>query len=432
MKFSIYNSVITVEEKYQIVYNSLSGLFLVFNQLSFDIKDGNIEDLRQNKPLLFKKLYDFGIIIDDDFDEIGILKNKISDAINNENEFTLHINPTLDCNFQCWYCYENHLKDSKISQQLLNAIKSYISLLLVNNQRLERFHIGFFGGEPLLRFDYCVKDLIEFTQIECDKVNVKLFIHFTTNGSLINKNILQFLKKYNCGFQITLDGDRTQHNKTRFFRNGNGSFDNIVKNIINLASNGLEVIARVNYTAQNIESTASILDNFSNLDESVRPFILFDFQRVWQDREIRQDDVEKKAMEIRKLFIHNGFTVLTNYIPHDACSLCYGDKKNHILINYDGNVFGCTARDFTEMNSLGRLNLNGIIEYKEDIVRKRNKSKFAKPICHTCRIAPLCGGGCKQCASEDVNFETCTLGYTEEDKDDIILNIFDYVFCNEK
>mgnify|MGYP007024197075 FL=1 len=51
-----------------------------------------------------------------------------------------------------------------------------------------------------------------------------------------------------------------------------------------------------------------------------------------------------------------------------------------------------------------------------------------KPVCRVCRIAPICGGGCKQRALESINDESCTLNYSEEDIDNIIKNIFEYSF----
>lgn len=429
MKHSIYNNCIIINAKHTLLYNAFTGKFLIFkNQILL------LDELCTNKPdfengKLYQDLCDSGFLIDDKVDEVENLKKQIKEAENNDNEFILHINPTLDCNFQCWYCYENHVKKSKIDIKVLNSIKTFILSKLRTDKLLENFELGFFGGEPLLQFDNNIRPIIEFTAKECNNANVNLFVHLTSNGSLITKPIVEFLKNYNCGFQITLDGNKQLHNKTRFYKNGKGSFDTIIRNIILLAQNNIKVIVRVNYTAENIDSTRSILDSFSNIDDCLKAYMQFDFQRVWQDIEEHNDDTEIRASEIRELFRKYGFTVLTNYIPHGACDLCYGDKKNHLLINYDSYVFGCTARDFIPENSIGILKESGEIEFKKDIVERRNNSKFAKPICHNCRIAPICGGGCKQSSFENSNQEVCTLGYTEKDKDNVVLDIFDYYFC---
>lgn len=71
-----------------------------------------------------------------------------------------------------------------------------------------------------------------------------------------------------------------------------------------------------------------------------------DFQRVWQDRDHRMDATESKAMEIRERCRKEGMSVGSNFLLTDARQSCYADKVNHALINYDGHVFACTARDF--------------------------------------------------------------------------------------
>lgn len=165
------------------------------------------------------------------------------------------------------------------------------------------------------------------------------------------------------------------------------------------------------------------------MDKDYKHFVKFDFQRVWQDRIDRFDETENKIKDIRRKFTSANFIVLTNYIPHDVRNSCYGDKQNHVLINYNGDVFGCTARDFTPANRLGFLDKKGTIHYDSTTIDRREKSKLSKRICKKCRIAPICGGGCKQRAFESLDSEECTFNYSEEEIDNIIMEIFETSFC---
>ena len=54
-------------------------------------------------------MYDLKFIIDDDVNELEILRIRNREAVRNQS-YQLIINPTLECNFRCWYCYENHKK----------------------------------------------------------------------------------------------------------------------------------------------------------------------------------------------------------------------------------------------------------------------------------------------------------------------------------
>ena len=63
---------------------------------------------------LYYQLIDGKFLIEEDNDEVHFLQKSILQATSNKDEFILHINPTLDCNLNCWYCYENHIKGSRI------------------------------------------------------------------------------------------------------------------------------------------------------------------------------------------------------------------------------------------------------------------------------------------------------------------------------
>lgn len=427
MKLSVFNSILIINGKHTLLYNSFSGKFVVVRNQLLNFSDLLTDRFSCNFPYLHKQLLDAGIIINTDIDEVALLKERINDADNNKNEYILHINPTLDCNFRCWYCYENHIPNSKMSPEVLNSTLAYIHSIL-KRPSIKSFELGFFGGEPLFYFNNTAKEIISYTHSLCTTHGVSLHIHFTSNGALLTNQIIQFLKQYSCGFQITLDGGKTYHDKTRFFKNGSGSYDLIVKNIFSLASSKIDVIVMVNYTSENIDSINSIFKSFKDVTDDIKKYLRFDFQRVWQDRITRTDETETKIKLIRKLFIDSGFVVLSNYIPHDVRNSCYGDKINHVLVNYNGDVFGCTARDFTSDNRIGKLDCSGNLQLDPVVVHHRNTAKYSKPICLNCRIAPICGGGCKQRALESRLSEECTFNYSDEDIDSIILDIFEYSF----
>lgn len=191
------------------------------------------------------------------------------------------------------------------------------------------------------------------------------------------------------------------------------------------------MIVRINYTSNNISSVEGILSDLSKLNKDQKQYLQIDLQRVWQDKSKYVDETSIIADNLREKFIKNGFNVLLNNLSQDVRYSCYGDKKNHILINFNGDVYGCTARDFNKKNSLGHLQRNGIIIYDEKFRKARWESKFSKPICQTCRIAPLCGGGCRQRSFEDRDNPECTFGYSEEDIDKKILDLFEFSFIRK-
>lgn len=426
MKLSTYNSIIYISGRHSLIYNALSGKFIVSKDKLIN-PELILTDSDANSISMYK---DAGILIDDNVDEIGDLKNLIFTTDNNNKTIHIHINPTLDCNFRCWYCYENHIPKSKMMPEVVSAVKKHIKSQLISNPETENLHLSFFGGEPLMYFKDTAEPIIKYSSDICKEMGFKFDVNFTSNADLLTEDIISFLSSYPCGFQITLDGDREAHNKTRFRKGGEGSFDNIIKNIKQLIANKIGVILRINYTSQNIESIVSIPELLKDIDKDNRKLLRIDLQRVWQDKSKTKDYAEIKANEIRCKFEEEGYMVLCNYLLHSVKDSCYADKANYLLINYNGDIFGCTARDFNKKNRIGFLKSDGTVSYISDIYEQRSKIKFSKPICHTCRIAPLCGGGCRQRALESPDNNVCTYGYSEIDKDNKILDIFEYCFCN--
>ena len=431
MKLSLYNSEITIEGKHTLLFNSFTGKFVAIKNKLQSLKGLDLVSLAESSPVLYGQLSEAGMIVEHSTDELALLNERIAEADNNSSEFILHINPTLDCNFKCWYCYENHVANSKMDAATVAAVCRFIDKTL-ENPTIKSFDIGFFGGEPLYHFKDVAKKIIEHAAEICREKEVSLHTHFTSNGALLTDAAISFLSTYDCGFQITLDGGRQDNDATRFFANKAGSFDRIVRNVKKLVENNINVIVRVNYTSKNINSVKSIPEFFCELTQEQMNHLSFDFQRVWQDRDERNDSTEAEISVMREACRQMGFRVHTNYLPQDVRHSCYGDKINHALINYNGEVFGCTARDFITPNSIGKLSADGTISYQLDKLKVRNTSKMAKAVCRQCRIAPLCGGGCKQKATEGLSHQYCSQGYSEKDIDNMIIDIFDYYFTSPK
>ena len=427
MKKSLYNSIIFIDKSHMIIYNSLSGKFIVAKNCTFDINKLTIEELERNHPALYKQMCDGNMIVEDNFDEVTVLLNRVESADNNYDNFILHINPTLDCNFNCWYCYEKHIRGSRLSNDRVENIKNLITNIF-SKPEIKYINLGFFGGEPFMYFNNTSKHIIEHANSLSVKTSKDLTVQFTTNGSLLNDSIIEYLSKFKCSFQITLDGYKDIHDSTRHYRNNNGSYEKIIGNIKKSCSAGIKVIIRINYTNDNVDSVAYIMSDFFSIDKSERDRLYFDFQRVWQERKDRGDKTELKMKEIRKKFRKEGFIVLANYIPQDVRRSCYGDKRNYAIINYNGDVFGCTARDFTKDCRIGVLDSEGNIVYDEEKLNMRNKAKLYKNECKVCRIAPLCGGGCRQRAFESMTTKGCSMRYSEKDIEEIITDIFEYEF----
>lgn len=433
MKTSMYNTVLPIDKNATLVFNALSDTFVAIKSGSFQLPNNSFEirELERDNHLLYEQLVAAGVFISQDVDEIDILRQRIRAVDNDDSVFIMHVNPTLDCNFNCWYCYEQHHKGSLISDEIVTRILDNCLRIISGNKNLKKFTLSFFGGEPLLGFSK-VKKLIEGVNEICLKYGVGLLIGFTSNGFLLTDSMISFLKNFPCSFQITLDGGRADHNKTRFGKGGIPSYDIILENVLKLLRAYINVVLRINYTAKNIESTKDILKYLECVPNDLRQNIVVDFQRVWQDvPESAVDETYLLVKEIRGTVQKMGYYLHNNRIINGVSDSCYGSKTNHVLVNYDGQLFGCTARGFTKENSLGVIGPNS---FEWDYAKKniRDNARFSKRVCQQCRIAPICGCGCAQQAYDNINNEKCIFGYTDSVKDEFILERFEERYLNKR
>ena len=112
MKYSQFNSLIRVSEKSDILYNALTHLFVV---LPHGLVPATPEELDEPIISTYTK---HGFIVPKELDETSGIFEQYRQTSDNNSDFILTINPTLECNFRCWYCYETHAKNMVMSEKV--------------------------------------------------------------------------------------------------------------------------------------------------------------------------------------------------------------------------------------------------------------------------------------------------------------------------
>ncbi|GAA3724418.1 radical SAM protein [Flavobacterium ginsengisoli] len=428
MKYSKFNNFFNYEDK-KIGYNAFSNEFVLLDPELFELfqasrREDDFEELFNIHPDFHTHLIEKGFLVENETDEIENVKNLVR-QIDRENEsfYQLTVNPTMNCNFKCWYCYETHIKASKMSQETILSVIKFVDNLLAEKKNLEYFHLSWFGGEPLLYFDKTVLPLLEEIYPKMQERKIGFTSGFTTNGLLISQKMLDSCRAYGVNyFQITLDGHRERHNKVRYVSKEKGSYDEIVANIILAIKNAFTVSVRLNISEETIETLPQIIDDFINLIDTDKKFLNFSFHEVWQEKK----DIHADVQGIVDLFREKGFNALYKGMNLDTVrNSCYADKNNHATLNYNGEVFKCTARDFESKSKEGQLNEKGIIEWNDKFEDRMN-SKFKNPPCLDCSILPICNGGCSQQAIEHKGVDYCVNNFDENKKLEIIKDKFLY------
>lgn len=426
------------------IYNHLSNMYgcsLLYNTLSDEMaildptllkmyQDRSIDDIRDIHPQFHQFLSQKGFIVNDNTDEFQSCIDKWDKEDNDPSHFTITVNPTLDCNMRCWYCYEKHDASRTMSQHILSRVFRLINIK-TSERELKHLCLSFFGGEPLMKFSGVIKPLIEHALFQCREHNKKLSIGFVTNASLLSPKVITFLKEIDIPthLQITMDGNRTVHNKIRHTTSGFGSYDLILKNMNNVSTlPNVSITLRLNYTHENIDSFVDLAEDLSSICESPQNRFSIDLQQVWQDSSTTSlllDKVER----VKAAFVEHGYNVSGD--KSVVKYRCYADSNNHIVVNYDGNIYHCTARDFTPDKSEGTLTNEGKI-IENDNASLRSSLKWGNDACRICKAYPLCHGGCSQHKLDMVHVYGCIESYDNHQVDELIEKRIKYLINSSK
>ncbi len=153
----------------------------------------------------------------------GVLKAKTSGVI---KALCLHIAHT--CNLNCEYCFASQGKyHGERSVMSFEVGRRALDFLIENSGSRRNLEVDFFGGEPLMNFDV-VKRLVEYAR-SVEKQHGKNFrFTLTTNGLLIDDDVIDFANREMSNVVLSLDGRREIHDRYRVDLSGAGSWDRIV------------------------------------------------------------------------------------------------------------------------------------------------------------------------------------------------------------
>lgn len=413
MKQSKYNCILQ-DNTGMVIYNAATDQLVALTpQLANIFNEGKAtpEKIKAQHAELYDHLLQKGIFVCDDADETEAYIRKREEYERSSGEYTITINPTLACNMSCWYCYESHKNMPAMSADVKQSVLLLIDKLLADN-KLKKLNLSFFGGEPLLYFDKVVVDIINHAKMQCKAFDAKLSIHFTTNAYLLTDSVLKQLEGLDVSFQITIDGGKQVHDSVRKTKGGEPTYARIVEHIHQTLSHGFPVGVRFNYTTKSIPSFIDVVKDFSHLQQEQKQLVNFTFQRVWQDNEGDASQVEQQVEHIERAFEQAGLFV--NNAKSYIVPYCYADGVNTAVVNYNGDLFKCTARDFAPKSKEGTLAADGTLRWNERL-RKRMSIRHGSDTCLQCRIYPICHGGCSQMKLEaPEGISSCPKGYDDD------------------
>jgi len=153
------------------------------------------------------------------------------------------------CNLACQYCYCGTCREIVPNQGLMSesVARQAISWLFAMSGRSPEVSITFFGGEPLMNKPV-LRFAIQYSQQLAKLHGKKVFYSMTTNGTLLDDEVIGYIKQYNFGLMVSLDGPPERHNAQCPTRGGGPSFDQAAAGIKKLMARRRSVTVRCTMT----------------------------------------------------------------------------------------------------------------------------------------------------------------------------------------
>ena len=310
------------------------------------------------------------------------------------------------CNLNCSYCFaaqgKYHGKDALMS---FETGKRALDFLVENSGTRRNLEVDFFGGEPLLNFDV-VKQLVKYARsIEKDK-NKNFRFTLTTNGVLIDDDVIDFCNAEMDNVVLSLDGRPEIHDHFRKDLGGNGSYDKILPKFKKFVEKrgDKSYYMRGTFTHNNVDFTNDIFHmadlGFKELSmEPVvcppnEPYALTD-----EDLPIllRQYEILSKEM-IKRKKAGNGFTFYHYMLDLSNGPCIYkritgcGSGTEYMAVTPQGELYPCHQFVGDEKYKLGDI-WNGVSNH-EKVNEFKLCNAYAKEECKDCFAKLYCSGGC--------------------------------------
>ncbi len=409
---------------YNIVLDTCSGSVHVVDDVAYDIieayksksvdeivtfileKYKHLPDVTREEVLEciddIKSLEDDGKLFSEDkFEELAYSHKNNSKVI---KALCLHVAHT--CNLNCSYCFASQGKyQGDRALMSFEVGKQAFDFLIANSGDRRNLEVDFFGGEPLMNWDV-VKQLVAYARSIEKEHNKNFRFTLTTNGMLIDDDVIEFANKEMSNVVLSLDGRKEVNDHFRRDYAGKGSYDTIVPKFQKLvkAREGKNYYVRGTFTHNNVDFTNDLLHmadlGFTELSmEPVvcppgDPYALTeeDLPKLFEQYELLAKEMIKRKREGRGFTFYHYILDLKNgpciYKRITGC----GSGTEYMAVTPWGELFPCHQFVGDSKYSLGNI-WDGVknTEIQDEF---RSCNAYSREECRNCWAKLYCSGGC--------------------------------------
>ena len=409
---------------YNIVLDTCSGSVHVVDEVAYDViemykkaepetiieamleKYKEVEDVTREDLLLcledIKELEENGALYTpDEFENLAFDYKNNSKVV---KALCLHIAHT--CNLNCAYCFASQGKyQGDRALMTFEVGKQAFDFLIANSGTRKNLEVDFFGGEPMMNFDV-VKQLVAYARSIEKEHNKNFRFTFTTNGVLLDEEVMDFLNKEMVNVVLSLDGRKEVNDHFRKNYAGEGSYDIIVPKFQRLVEKrgGKGYYVRGTFTHNNVDFTNDLF-HMADLDFtelSMEPVVCppedpyalteEDLPKLFEQYEILAKEMIKRKKEGRGFtFYHYMLDLKNGPCIYKRITGC-GSGTEYMAVTPWGELFPCHQFVGNPDYSLGNI-WDGVTrpEVQDEF---RSCNAYARPDCKDCWAKLYCSGGC--------------------------------------
>jgi len=351
---------------------------------------------------IFNKLIEKKIIIDSHKDEYLDVVEENEDMTKSSRFLYEVIQPTSACQLDCDYCGQtktNKILSKEHASLIINRIKRKLE-----QNNFKTLGIAWFGGEPLIAIEK-IRSITQELKGICKEKNINYVAKMATNGVALTRERFELLvnKLDITDIEITLDGTKEYHDRFRHKKDGKGSFNIILSNLIEIAKikdidKKCHVTVRCNVNKFN-EANIPALINLLYENQLHKKYRFYAKSiHSWAQNNADKDSLElsvfaSKEIEWMKKMKDMDFNVDLG-LPKRRYSSCLAVLPFSAMYDANANVYSCTEVSFTEVYVNSGYHLGQLPNVRKSEIYENWYKEIGQLPCRDCSVFPICGGGC--------------------------------------
>lgn len=386
---SFYNFFLPIENGY-ILYNTFTGAILAADE---ELKDA-MEDPESLPQEIREKLTGAGCITEnDELLQYRFLHNRMKYS---QSHLGFHIVLTYACNLRCPYCYEGQEKDTKsfdekTMDRLIEFMKS--SLKATGAKGID---VSLYGGEPFIKEDMAIKAMDEMYDY-CKENNLTYSTGAITNGTRITDDLIDRFTKYDTRMQITLDGPKDLHDRSRFYPGGRGTYEEIMENLLKLQEKKVKAHLRLTTNKLTAPRMEELLEDLKA--RGIGLPVDFGITTAWtegcksfSENCIRDEELIDILPSLWELAAKRGYSIYVK--PSTSYISCGSITEHAYVVDPYLDVYNCW--DFIGHKELrsGYIDEENRLRWENNHFAILSREPWSNERCRECKVLPICNGGC--------------------------------------